>query len=99
MRRVNFAAGVLGDISLSGVRAIIGRVRDQGNTSPQGLVAACLDAMGPLEVGDETLRELLTHALKGGELAWNTDDEISTSENRVGKILTLIAASRDYQFA
>jgi len=99
MRRVNFAAGVLGDISLPGVRAIIGRVRDQGNTSPQGLVAACLDAMGPLEVGDETLRELLTHALKGGELAWNTDEEISASENRVGKMLTLIAASRDYQFA
>ncbi len=99
MRRVNFAAGVLGDISLPGVRAIIARVREQGNTSPQGLVAACLDAMGPLEVSDETLRELLTHALKGGELAWNTDEEVTASENRVGKMLTLIAASKDYQFA
>ncbi len=99
MRRVNFAAGVLGDISLPGVRAIIGRVREQGNTSAQGLVAACLDAMGPLEVSDETLRELLTHALKGGELAWNTDEEVTASENRVGKMLTLIAASKDYQFA
>ena len=99
MRRVNFAAGVLGDISLPGVRAIIDRVREQGNTSPQGLVAACLDALGALEVGDETLRELLNHALKGGELAWNTEEEVSVSEDRVGKMLTLIAASRDYQFA
>ena len=99
MRRVNFAAGVLGDISLPGVRAMIDRVKSQGNLSPQALVAACLDALGPLEVSDTTLRELLTHALKGGELAWNTPEETSASEDKVGKMLTLIAASRDYQFA
>ena len=99
MRRVNFAAGVLGDISLPGVKVMIERVRSQGNLSPQALVASCLDAMGPLQVSDATLRELLTHALKGGDLAWTTSEETSVSENRVGKMLTLIAASRDYQFA
>jgi hypothetical protein len=52
-----------------------------------------------LQVSDATLRELLTHALKGGDLAWETSEETSVSENRVGKMLTLIAASRDYQFA
>ncbi len=99
MRRVNFAAGVLGDISLPGVKVMIERVRAQGNLSPQALVASCLDAMGPLQVSDATLRELLSHALKGGDLAWTTSEETSDSENRVGKMLTLIAASRDYQFA
>ena len=63
------------------------------------LVAVCLDALGPLDVSDATLSELLSHAIKGGELAWNTSEEISDSEIRVGKVLALIAASRDYQFA
>jgi len=99
MRRVNFASGVLGDISLPGVKAIIERVRSQGNPSPMALVAVCLDALGPLDVSDATLSELLSHAIKGGELAWNTSEEISDSEIRVGKVLALIAASRDYQFA
>jgi hypothetical protein len=55
--------------------------------------------MGPLQVSDTTLKELLSHALKGGELAWNTPEEISSSEDRVSKLLALIAASKDYQFA
>ena len=99
MRRVNFAARILGDISLPGVRAIIEQVRGQGNLSPQAMVVACLDAVGPIEVSEATHAELLTHAEKGGELAWNTKEEVSSSEEKLGKILTLIAASRDYQFA
>ena len=50
-------------------------------------------------VSDATLRELLTHSLKNGDLAWDSDEAVVESENKVGKILTLIAASRDYQFA
>ena len=96
---MNFAARILGDTSLPGVRTIIGQVRKQGNLSPQAIVAACLDAVGPLEVSEETHAELLNHAEKGGDLAWSTDEEISASEGKVGKVLTLIAASRDYQFA
>ena len=99
MRRVNFAARILGDTSLPGVRAIIERVREQGILSPQAIVAACLDAVGSLEVSEATHAELLAHAAKGGGLAWNTNEEVEASEAKVGKILTLIAASRDYQFA
>ena len=99
MRRVNFAARILGDTSLPGIQAIIARIREQGSLLPQEIVAACLDAVGPLEVSEATHAELLAHAAKGGELAWNTDEEVSASKEKVGKILTLIAASRDYQFA
>ncbi len=99
MRRVNFAAGVIGDTSLPGVKAMIDRVRSFGTATPQQMVALCLDAMGPLSVSDTTLRELLTNALHGGDLSWDTDSAATESEKRVGKILTLIAASRDYQFA
>ncbi len=99
MRRVNFAAGILGDISLPGVRAIIQRVLGQGHLSPQALVAACLDAMGPLEVSEATRAELMVYAEEGGNLALKTNEELSASIRKVSKILTLIAASRDYQFA
>ena len=99
MRRVNFAAGVIGDTSLPGVKAMIDRVRKFGAATPQQMVALCLDAMGPLSVSDATLRELLTNALPGGDLSWDTESAAAESKKRVGKILTLIAASRDYQFA
>ena len=99
LRRVNFAARILGDTSLPGVRVIIERVRKLGNLSPQGIVAACLEAVGPLEVSEATHVELVANAEKGGELAWSTDEEVRASERTVVKILTLIAASRDYQFA
>ncbi|MQG34679.1 MAG: DUF1800 domain-containing protein [SAR202 cluster bacterium] len=99
MRRVNFAAGVIGDTSLPGVKAMIERVRSFGAATPQQMIALCLDAMGSLSVSDATLRELLTNALPGGDLSWDTESATTESEKRVGKILTLIAASRDYQFA
>ena len=50
-------------------------------------------------LGRSTLRELVEQAESGGELVWGTTEERATSEKRVGIILALIAASRDYQFA
>ncbi|HIB13498.1 MAG TPA: DUF1800 family protein, partial [Dehalococcoidia bacterium] len=103
MRRVNFAARILGDTSIPGVQAIIKRVLveglAQGNLSPQAIVAACLDTMGPLEVSEATRAELMAHAEKDGELSWNTNEELRATVGKVSKILTLIAASREYQFA
>jgi hypothetical protein len=55
--------------------------------------------MGPLEVSEATHSELMVHAEKCGELAWGTREELSATFRNVSKILTLIAASRDYQFA
>ena len=101
MRRVNFAARVFGDTSLPGVQAIIRRViiSAQGDPSPESIVAACLDAMGPLEVSEATRAELLVHAERCGSLAFSNREELSATFRNVSRILTLIAASRDYQFA
>jgi uncharacterized protein (DUF1800 family) len=103
MRRVNFAARIVGDTSLPGVRAIIQRVLLQvhrrGNPSPRVIVRACLDAMGPLEVSETTYAELMVQAEECGELAWATIEELGASVRNVSKILTLITASRDYQLA
>ena len=95
VRRVNFAAGLLGDTSLPGVQAIIANLRERGAMTPSQLVEACLELAGPVEVSDATHAELLEQARLGGDLSWDSDD----SERRVGVMLALIAASRDFQFA
>ena len=99
VRRVNFAANLLSDTALPGVRAIVEQIRAQGTLSASEFVDGCLDLIGPLEVDEDTRRELLTQAERGGELRWDTEQEASASEERVGVMLALIAASREYQFA
>lgn len=99
VRRVNFAAKYLGDTRVPGVRDIVNRLRVRGNLSPAACVDGCLDLVGPLEVGEETRHELLAQAQDWGELRWDTEQEASAAEHRIGVMLTLIAASREYQFA
>ncbi len=99
VRRVNYAAGLLGDVSLPGVRWVIIDLESRGALSPNDFVDACLDLLGPLDVSENTRRELVEQAESGGQLVWATPEDRSTSEKRVGIILALIAASRDYQFA
>ena len=38
VRRVNFAAGLLGDVSLPGVRSMVDTLRERGNLGPDELV-------------------------------------------------------------
>ena len=99
MRRVNFAADLLGDVERPGVQAIIRRLREQGNASPGGFVDTCLDLMGPLEVDEDTRRELVDHAGALGPLGWNTDQESGSSTRRVTEMLQLIVSLRDYHYA
>ena len=62
-------------------------------------LTACLELVGPLEVSEGTRAELLDQAHGDGELRWDSEDDVARSEQRVGVMLALIAASRDFQFA
>ena len=95
VRRVNFAAGLMGNTSLPGVEAILGALRERGSMTPSQMVEACLELSGPVEVSEATYSELMDQARQGDDLDWDNDD----SEKRVGLMLALIAASRDFQFA
>ena len=99
VRRVNFAAGLLGDTSLPGVQSIIGNLRERGTMTPAQLVEACLEFAGPVEVGEATYSELLEQARQGGDVRWDNEKDRAESERRAGLMLALIAASRDFQFA
>ena len=99
VRRVNFAAGLLGDTSLPGVKTIIAKLRESGVSAPEEFVDACLDIVGPLEFSESTRSELLDHANEDGGLNWDSEESSEKSERNIGVMLALIAASRDFQFA
>ena len=99
VRRVNFAAGLLGDTTLPGVQAIIGNLQQRGDLTPAQMVASCLELAGPLEVSDATYAELLAQAKQGGDVRWDTEAARADAARRAGVLLALIAASRDFQFA
>jgi uncharacterized protein (DUF1800 family) len=94
MSRINFTADMFGDVSRPGVQDIIARLKAKGNMTPEQLVDACLDLMGPLEYGDDAKGELLEQANAGGDLDWSAAD----AEQRVAALLQLIVAMREYQF-
>ncbi len=99
MRRINFTADMVGDVSLPGVRSIVDRLRARGEMSAETFVDACLDLMGPLEVSKETKDELASHAGASGALRWEGEQEAGVSTERVGEMLQLIVSLRDYQYA
>ena len=99
VRRVNFAAKFLGDTSMPGIQSIVRELQTRGDLSPEEFLEACLDLIGPIDVADATHRELLDQAREGGNLSWATENAARRSEQRVGALLALIAASREYQFA
>ena len=98
VRRINYAADRLSDINLPGVQSMVGWVKAQGTLTPTEFVDSCLDVIGPLEVTNTSRQELITLAQQGGDLRWDTDQVSSNSAQRIGDMLALIAASREYQF-
>ena len=99
VKRINFVVDRVSDTGLPGVRSIVGRVAsgDQAMT-PAALVDRCLEFMGPVEVSEQTRQELISHAEDEGPVSWANDEDHATSTQRVGDMLSLIAATTEYQF-
>ena len=95
LARINFVADRVANTSLPGVSAIIGHIKSDGVNSPEELVEASLEHMGFLEVGDETMSQLLDHAKAEGNMNWNDEAAAGT---RVGEMLALVGATTEYQF-
>ena len=99
MSRINFVADLMSNTELPGVRSIINGLKSRGNLVPKEFVDGCLDLVGPLEVSEEAHRELLDLAEEGGPLRWDTEAESDASVRRIGAMLQLIVALKEYQFA
>ncbi len=87
MERVNFAVQQVGNPESPGTQAVAARLANGGSAPAETLVEGCLEAAGPLEASDETREALLAGASAGehGE--------------RVARMLTLVVATPEYQFA
>ena len=99
LRRTNFVVETMSDTDRPGIAAMIDRIRQHGELSPERLVDVCLDMMGPVEVDDATRGELVEHAATQGPVRWNGAGDNGASDSRVTEMLQLIASLRDYQFA
>ena len=96
VERINFAADQVGNLDLPGVRSIIERLGSEGPTMPPDrLVDGCLDMLGCYEVAEETRSKLVAHAERGDTLRTGIEE----FNRRVGRILQLIVATQEYQFA
>ena len=98
IKRTNFVAEMMSETKHQGVRDIIEHVR-QNATTPETLVEECLDYLGPIEVTEGTMAELLKQANSEGDLVWNGPASTADSERRVAEMLQLIVSTREYMFA
>ena len=98
VRRINFVADRVADISRPGVQDIVSRIEAKGTISPETLVDSCLDLLGPVDMGEGTKGELVSYASRDGDIQWNDGESRQASARRVGDMLALIASTREYQF-
>jgi len=99
MRRINFTAELVGDVSRPGIKSMVDRLIANGDTSAEAVVDSCLDLMGPLEVNPESLTELNGFVAKSGDFAWDSEADIEKSSQRVSALLQLIVSLREFQYA
>lgn len=99
MQRINFSAYLIGDVTRPGIQDLIQRLQAQGATGAEEVVDTCLDLMGPLEMGPDSRRDLISFIEEGGNLSWDGEEQIAASTNRTSELLQLIVATREFQFA
>jgi uncharacterized protein (DUF1800 family) len=98
--RVNFAVNEVADATKPGVRAIIERLESQGQPlAPDEFVDQCLELTGPVSIGDDTRERLVRYAESSGDLGFGSEADSDASVSRTVRMIQLIVASREYQFA
>jgi uncharacterized protein (DUF1800 family) len=100
VERINFASNQVGDLGKPGVRRIVDRLCAHGpDMTPEELVDRCLELAGHVPVSQDRRQELIDHVRSGGDLRCGTAEEREAFGPRVARLLQLIVASREYQFA
>ncbi|HEX5414068.1 MAG TPA: DUF1800 family protein, partial [Chloroflexota bacterium] len=98
--RVNFAVDQVGDTAKPGVHEIVDRLANvDGALLPSEFVDNCLALLGAQEVSRATRETLIEAAESEGKLRFDNGDERERSTARIARLLQLIVASREYQFA
>ena len=100
VERINYVAEQVGDLNLPGVKKIVERMSAAITPiSLEDFVSGCLDLLGPVEVGEETLGTLTEYARTQCELRRATGEERERFAQSVAEMLQLIAATPEFQYA
>ena len=95
VERINFVSKQLGDITKPGIRDMVARMESKpGIMSGEEFVEQCLQQLGHLNLDSQTRHDLVEHARRGGDIQSRTEQFVG----RVGKMLQLIASTKEYQF-
>ena len=100
VERINFASNQVGDLSKPGVGRITNRLASRGPTmTAEELVDGCLELTGFVPVSAQRKEELIGHVTAGGPVTCGTPAQRETFDQRVARLLQLVVASREFQFA
>lgn len=100
VERVNFVSKEMGNVMNPGVRSIIDRLAaENGSLTSEALVDQCLDLIGPLEVSDSTREVLVEFVNKQGGVNLEGHEPGDEAEQKVGDLLRLMTATREFQLA
>ncbi len=99
VERINFAAEYLGRTDLPGVQDMVNRLMARGQSlSAEAFVDGCSDMVGCINITEDTRRELVTHAQRGGELRHGTAAERAEFTRRCSEMFQMLAATGEFQF-
>ena len=77
---------------------MIDRLRNYGGpVTPNNFVGEVLDFVGPIIPSEETLTTLNEFAAEEGDLIFDSNEQ--DTEERVGRMMQLVVACPEYQFA
>jgi len=96
VRRINFIADYVGDVSYPGIQDIVQKLASEGPTmSPEALVEGCLRLLGHYELTDENHGLLVEHARTAG-----VPPTVSPEfPEHVTEMLQMIVATKEYLYA
>ncbi len=98
--RINYAVDMVKDADKPGTRHVIDTIAASGErVSPEQFVHTLEELSGYVGLTPETRDELVKLAKAEGDLTFSAEKERTRSEERIGEMLTLVLATREYQFA
>ena len=96
VRRINFIADYVGDVSYPGVQDLVQNLIAEGaKLTPKELVDGCLRLLGHYELSMENYNMLVEHAGKNGDISTNTKG----FPGEAAQILQMIVATKEYLYA
>lgn len=95
--RVNFAVNQFNDLNSPGFKAIMANLG--GTLKAKDILDECLESLGCIDVQKSTRETLAKYAESCGDLRFDESQNEGGDELKLSRMIQLIVATREYQFA